>query len=96
MIFTLTKSRESDIIHKKLHGYRGILVSDFYGGYDSAPCKQQKCWVHLLRDINDDSWKSPFDKEYENFILKIQEFILPIFEAVDKYGLKKRHPSLLK
>jgi hypothetical protein len=91
VIFKLTESRESDIVHKTLHGYKGILVSDFYGGYDSVPCKQQKCWVHLLRDINDDLWKSPFDKEYEIFVLKVQEFILPIFEAIDKYGLKKRH-----
>jgi predicted RecB family nuclease len=91
VIFKLTDSRESDIVHKTLQGYNGVLVSDFYGGYDSLPCKQQKCWVHLLRDINDDLWRSPFDIEYEGFVLKIQKFILPIFEAIDKYGLKKRH-----
>lgn len=96
VIFKLTESRESDIVHKTLHGYKGVLVSDFYGGYDSVPFEQQKCWVHLLRDINDDLWKSPFDTEYENFALKIQEFILPIFEAVDKYGLKKRHLTKFK
>jgi hypothetical protein len=96
VIFKLTESRESDIVHKTLHGYNGVLVSDFYGGYDSLPCKQQKCWVHLLRDINDDLWKSPFDIEYESFVLKVQEFILPIFEAIDKYGLKKRHLAKFK
>lgn len=96
VIFKLTESRESDIVHKTLHGYNGVLVSDFYGGYDSLPCKQQKCWVHLLRDINDDLWKSPFDTEYEGFVLKIQEFILPIFEAIDKYGLKKSHLAKFK
>jgi len=96
VIFKLTESREADTVHKILNEYKGILVSDFYGGYDSVPCKQQKCWVHLLRDINDDLWKSPFDTEYENFILKIQEFILPIFEVVDKYGLKKRHLTKFK
>ncbi len=96
VIFKLTESRESEIVHKTLHGYSGILVSDFYGGYDSLPCKQQKCWVHLLRDINDDLWKSPFDTEYEMFVLKVQEFILPIFEAIDKYGLKRRHLTKFK
>lgn len=96
VIFKLTESRESDIVHEVLHGYNGVLVSDFYGGYDSLPCKQQKCWVHLLRDINDDLWKSPFNTEYESFVLKVQEFILPIFEAIDKYGLKKRHLAKFK
>ena len=87
----LTETRESDIVHEILHGYNGVLVSDFYGGYDAVTCKQQKCWVHLIRDINDDLWKSPFDTEYEAFVLKIKEFILPVFEAVDRYGLKKRN-----
>ena len=91
VIFKLTETRESDILHEIIHNYSGVLVSDFYGGYDAVPCKQQKCWVHLIRDINDDLWKSPFDTEYEAFVLKIKEFILPVFEAVDKYGLKKRN-----
>ena len=56
--------------------YSGVLVSDFYGGYDSVACKQQKCWVHLLRDINDDLWGSPFDVEYETFVLEIKKLIL--------------------
>lgn len=29
----------------------GVLVSDFYAAYDHYPGPQQKCWVHLLRDI---------------------------------------------
>jgi uncharacterized protein (DUF433 family) len=89
--FKLTSTREANIVHEVLHEYNGILVSDFYGGYDSVNCKQQKCWVHLLRDINDDLWKNPFDSEYENFVLEVKELVLPIFEAIDKYGLKKRH-----
>jgi hypothetical protein len=96
VIFKLTQTREADIVHEILCGYNGVLISDFYGGYDSVNCKQQKCWVHLLRDINDDLWKSPFDTEYENFVLEIKKFILPIFEAIDKYGLKKRHLSKFK
>ncbi|MDJ0692409.1 MAG: TM0106 family RecB-like putative nuclease [Xenococcaceae cyanobacterium MO_188.B32] len=91
VVFKLTETREADIVHKILCEYNGVLVSDFYGGYDSVNCKQQKCWVHLLRDINDDLWKSPFDKQYEDFVLEVKKLILPIFEAVDKYGLKKRH-----
>lgn len=91
VIFKLTSTREANIVHEILYEYDGILISDFYCGYDSVSCKQQKCWVHLLRDINDDLWKNPFDAEYESFVLEIKELVLPIFEAIDKYGLKKRH-----
>ena len=31
----------------------GILVSDFYAVYDHYPGLQQKCWVHLWRDIHE-------------------------------------------
>jgi hypothetical protein len=96
VIFRLTETRESDIVHKILYGYEGVLVSDFYAGYDSVDCRQQKCWSHLIRDINDDLWKNPFNTEYEAFTLEIKKLILPIFKAVDQYGLKKRHLNKFK
>lgn len=33
-------------------GYRGHLVSDFYAGYNQLPGPKQRCWVHLLRDLD--------------------------------------------
>ena len=72
-------------------GYEGVLVSDFYGGYDSMPCRQQKCLVHLIRDLNDDLWKHPFLTEYECFVTRVRDLLVPIFEDVERYGLKKRH-----
>src|SRR5207248_8780909 len=48
----LTETREATITHEFLANYNGILVSDFYPVYDSVRCKQQKCWVHLIRDLN--------------------------------------------
>jgi predicted RecB family nuclease len=42
VIFKLTETRESTIVHDVLSKYRGILISDFYPGYDSIKCKQQK------------------------------------------------------
>jgi hypothetical protein len=91
VIFKLTENRESTIVHELLNGYAGVLCSDFYGGYDSAPCLQQKCWAHLIRDLNENLRKSPFDKEYENFVCAVGELITPILQAVEKYGLKTRH-----
>jgi predicted RecB family nuclease len=88
VLFRMTETREADIVHKVLAGYQGVLVSDFYPGYDSMPCRQQKCLVHLLRDLNDDLWKAPFDKELEAFAVEVQSLLVPMLEAVDRYGLK--------
>ena len=41
--------------------------------------------------VNDDLWKSPFDGEFEAFVLEVKNLLVPMLEAVQKYGLKKRH-----
>ena len=33
--------------------FSGVLVSDFYAAYSHYPGLKQRCWVHLLRDINE-------------------------------------------
>jgi hypothetical protein len=91
VVFRMTETREADIVREVLAGYQGVLVTDFYPGYDSMPCRQQKCLVHLIRDINDDLWKAPFDSELEAFAVDVQALLVPILEAVDRYGLKARH-----
>jgi len=91
VLFRMTESREADIVREVLAGYQGVLVSDFYPGYDSMPCRQQKCLVHLIRDINDDLWKAPFDRELEAFAVEVQALLVPILEAVNRYGLKAWH-----
>ena len=79
------------VVHEFLDGYNGVLITDFYPGYDSIDCLQQKCWVHLIRDLNEDLWKAPFDSEFEQFVNAVNNMISPIIEAVYKYGLKKRN-----
>jgi hypothetical protein len=91
VFFKLTKTREADIAHTTLADYQGILISDFYGGYDSVNCRQQKCLVHLIRDLNEDLWKSPLDDEFGAFVAEVRDILVPILAAADKYGLKKRH-----
>jgi hypothetical protein len=76
VIFKLSENREATIAHELLSGYSGVLCSDFYGGYDSVPCVQQKCWVHLIRDLNENLRKSPFDTEYEKFVCAVGELIV--------------------
>lgn len=89
VLYKLTQTRESKIASDILLGYSGVLISDFYCGYDSINCRQQKCWVHLIRDLNEDLWKAPYDKEYENFVLEIRNLMLPIFKSIEKYGSRK-------
>ncbi|MGH2640053.1 MAG: IS66 family transposase, partial [Rhabdochlamydiaceae bacterium] len=91
VVFKMTETREATIVHDFLSGYEGILISDFYPGYDAVKCQQQKCLVHLIRDLNEDLWKFPFDGEFESFILEVKNLLVPMLEAVQKYGLKKRH-----
>ncbi len=91
VVFKLTKTREATIVQEFLANYKGILISDFYAGYDSIGCRQQKCWVHLIRDLNTDLWEAPFDTEYEAFVCEVRSLIIPIMEAVHRHGLKERH-----
>jgi Transposase IS66 family/RNase_H superfamily len=91
VVFRMTETREADIVREVLAGYQGVLVSDFYPGYDSMPCRQQKCLVHLIRDINDDLWKAPFDKELEAFAVEVKALLVPILVEVDRYGLNAWH-----
>lgn len=39
--------------------FPGILISDFYSAYNKMNCRQQKCLVHLLREMRDCRGKDP-------------------------------------
>ena len=41
----------------------GVLVSDFYAAYNHYPGLKQRCWVHLLRDINELKALHPVDTD---------------------------------
>jgi Transposase IS66 family len=91
VLFRITQTREADIVREVLGDYKGVLISDFFAGYDAMPYCQQKCLVHLIRDINDDLWAAPFDKELEGLAVAVQGLLVPILAAVDRFGLKARH-----
>lgn len=96
VLFKLQETREATIVHELLTDYEGVLISDFYPGYDSVECRQQKCWVHLIGDLNNDLRESPFDIEYENFVLEVRNLIIPIMEDIQRYGLKKHNLNKFK
>jgi hypothetical protein len=91
VLFRLTATRECVVVREVLGEYSGILITDFYGGYDGVPCRQQKCLVHLIRDLNNDLWRRPFDTELETFVLDVRNLLVPIMEAANTYGLRKRN-----
>jgi hypothetical protein len=91
VVFRLTETRETTVVQELLGGYQGVLTTDFYAGYDALDCRQQKCWVHLIRDLNEDLWKYPFDEELQQFVLAVKDLIIPIIEAIDRWGLRSKH-----
>ncbi len=65
-------------------------MSDFYAAYDSMNCPQQKCLIHLIRDLNEDLGKQRFDKELEEIVRAFSSVLQPIVETIDRFGLKTR------
>jgi predicted RecB family nuclease len=89
--YVYAESRESTILDDLLNGFSGVLVSDFYAAYDSVPCAQQKCLIHLMRDINEDLHKNPFDDDLKEIARRFGALLREIVETVDSYGLKARN-----
>jgi hypothetical protein len=90
VVFRMTATRETTVIRELLSNYEGVLVSDFYAGYDGVRRRQQKCLVHLIRDLNYDLWASPFDAEFEGFVVAVRDLMVPMIEAVQGRVAKAR------
>jgi hypothetical protein len=85
------ESRKGLFLEEMLKRFSGAIVSDFFTAYDTLKCRQQKCVIHLLRDINEDLMRSPFDLELRDVVQPFAALFRSIIETVDKYGLKRRH-----
>ena len=83
-------SREGSFLQELLSGFRGVLISDFYTAYDSLDCKQQKCLVHLIREIDDDLFRHPLDVELKGLAKEFGALLRTVIETVDRRGLKRR------
>ncbi len=89
VVYILAESREGEIIKELLKDFNGVLVSDFYAVYDAIECPQQKCLIHLMRDLNDEMLNNPFDIEMKSIVTGFAGLLKPIIETIDKRGLKK-------
>jgi hypothetical protein len=93
VVYLYRPSREADFLHTVLAGFHGVLITDFYTGYDALPCLQQKCLIHLIRDINDDLLKHPFDHELKELATLFGQLLRGIMATVDRVGLKASYLS---
>jgi predicted RecB family nuclease len=91
VVYLYKPSREGEFLHELLKGFAGVLITDFFSAYDSLPCEQQKCLVHLIRDMNHDLLTNPFDDEFKSLVSEFGQLLRTIVATIDRYGLKRRH-----
>jgi len=89
VVYVLAESREGDFAKELLKDFNGVLVSDFYAAYDGIDCRQQKCLIHLMRDLNDEILNNPFDQEMKSIAVAFAGLLKPIVETIDRRGLKR-------
>lgn len=86
--YVYSPTRDGETVRNALAGFRGVLVSDFYGGYEGVDCPQQKCLVHLARDLNDELVKNPFDEDMKGLAAGFSALMQGIVGTIDRHGLK--------
>ena len=89
--YIYAETREGDLLHKYLKDFKGVLFSDFYAAYDGMDCPQQKCLIHLLREINNELMDHPYDDELKRIAQDFAALLSSMVGTVDRYGLRCYH-----
>jgi len=89
VVYFYSETREGSLAQSALAGFQGVLISDFYAAYDSIPCAQQKCLLHLMRDLNDAVLDNPYDESMKEVALAFAELLGGIVKTIDRWGLKR-------
>lgn len=90
VVYMYRPTREGDFLPRLLKDFRGVLVSDFYAAYDALPCPQQKCLIHLIRDMNQEVLNNPFDTEIQSVTEPFGALLRAVVDDIDRHGLKRR------
>lgn len=90
-IYIFRRSREGNFLRQMLKDFKGVLVSDFYSAYDGLPCLQQRCLIHLMRDMNRAILDNPFDQELQSITAPFGALLRSIVTTIDEHGLKQRY-----
>jgi len=91
VVYVYSDTREAKTMQDILNGFKGVLVSDFYTAYDSVGCAQQKCLIHLMRDLNDEMLKYPYDDDLRQIVQRFGDLLRLIVATIDRRGLKKHY-----
>jgi hypothetical protein len=89
VVFLYRPTREGDFLKRLLKDFKGVLVSDFYAAYDAIDCPQQKCLIHLMRDMNQELLNNPFDEELQSLTGSFGILLRDIVTTIDQHGLKR-------
>ena len=93
VLYLYRSSREVEFLSDLLNGFAGVLVTDFYPAYDSLPFLQQKCLIHLIRDLNGALLDNPFDEEFKHVVFELGKLLKAIVLTIDVHGLKRKRLS---
>jgi hypothetical protein len=91
VVFMYRPTREGEFLKDLLKDFHGVLVSDFYAAYDSLDCPQQKCLIHLMRDMNQELLNNPYDQELQSITQPFGVLLRAVVGTVDEHGLKQRY-----
>ena len=90
VVYLFRPNREAGFLRDLLKDFQGVVVSDFYSGYDGLDCLQQKCLIHLIRDMNTDLRSNPFDDELKALTGEFATLLRGIVETIDRHGLRSQ------
>ena len=86
-LYRAAHSRGSKIIFEELgEDYDGIVIADFFSAYNMLTCEQQKCLVHLLRELSEVAKKNK-SKEFAAFRKQLKRIIADAFRLVARDDL---------
>jgi len=81
-LYKAAHSRGSRIIFEELgEDYNGIVIADFFSAYNMLTCEQQKCLVHLLRELREVAKKNK-SKEFAAFRKRLKRIIADALRLV--------------
>jgi transposase len=99
--YTVKDTRRRTVVEETLgEDYRGVACSDFYPSFDKLPYRQQKCLIHLLKDLRK-PWRrgrrpSPHFRRFERKICRIVQDAVRAHERVDDENTRLRRKRLLE
>ena len=93
VVYLYRPTREGDFLRDLLKDFKGVLVSDFYAAYDSLDCPQQKCLIHLVRDMNQELLSNPFDEEIKAITQPFGVLLRAIVATIDEHAIEAAIPG---